>query len=296
MSTILFKLGQLASRHPWRVIGAWLVLACATFALNSQVGGEANDEFRLPGAESQRAVDLLEEKFPAQNPYTSQVVFSRRRARPQPETRALVGSALDEWPHCRTSSRSATRTTPGRPCSARTGCWASATVTFDTSDVELIPLDEAEDAVAAMRDAGLDVEYSGLLGAADAPAEPKSELIGMGVAVVVLVLAFGSLVAMSLPARGGADQPAGRHRHDRPDLGAGPDPQRRHAGRVDARTRASASTTHSSSWPGTGRTSAPTSDCTTPSAGPTPPPDSRSSSPEAPWSWRSPGSSWPASR
>ena len=74
-----------------------------------------------------------------------------------------------------------------------------ATVTFDTSDVELIPLDEAEDAVAAMRDAGLTVEYSGLLGAADAPAEPKSELIGMGVAVVVLVLAFGSLVAMSLP-------------------------------------------------------------------------------------------------
>ena len=50
-----------------------------------------------------------------------------------------------------------------------------------------------------MRDAGLTVEYSGLLGAADAPAEPKSELIGMGVAVVVLVLAFGSLVAMSLP-------------------------------------------------------------------------------------------------
>jgi RND superfamily putative drug exporter len=52
MSTFLFKLGQLASRHPWRVIGAWLVLACAVFALNSQLGGEANDDFRLPGAES----------------------------------------------------------------------------------------------------------------------------------------------------------------------------------------------------------------------------------------------------
>ena len=74
-----------------------------------------------------------------------------------------------------------------------------STVTFDTSDVELAPLDEAEAAVAPMRDAGLTVEYSGLLGDADAPAEPKSELIGMGVAVVVLVLAFGSLVAMSLP-------------------------------------------------------------------------------------------------
>ena len=79
------------------------------------------------------------------------------------------------------------------------GLMGFSTVTFDTSDVERIPLEGAEDAVAGMRDAGLTVEYSGLLGAADAPAEPKSELIGMGVAVVVLVLAFGSLVAMSLP-------------------------------------------------------------------------------------------------
>ncbi len=79
MSTFLFKLGHLASRHPWRIIGAWLVLACATFFLNAQVGGEPNDDFRLPGAESQRAVDLLEDKFPAQNPYTSQIVFSDSR-------------------------------------------------------------------------------------------------------------------------------------------------------------------------------------------------------------------------
>ena len=121
MSTILFKLGQLASRHPWRVIGAWLVIACATFALNSQLGGEANDEFRLPGAESQRAVDLLEEKFPAQNPYTSQVVFSDSEECPERRPGRWSAQRSTSWPHCRTSSRSATRTTPGHRCSARTG-------------------------------------------------------------------------------------------------------------------------------------------------------------------------------
>ena len=199
MSTFLFNLGHFASRHPWRIIGAWLVLACAVFALNSQLGGEANDDFRLPGAESQRAVDLLEEKFPAQNPYNSQIVFSDDEALDRQETRAVVASALEEvagLPHVVAVSDPFD---PRSPMLSPDGLMGFSTVTFDTGDIELVPYDEAEAAVAQMRDAGLTVEYSGYLGYGDAPAEPKSELIGMGVAIVVLVLAFGSLVAMSLP-------------------------------------------------------------------------------------------------
>lgn len=35
MSTFPFQLGHFASRHPWRIIGTWLVLACATFFLSA---------------------------------------------------------------------------------------------------------------------------------------------------------------------------------------------------------------------------------------------------------------------
>ena len=49
------------------------------------------------------------------------------------------------------------------------------------------------------RDAGVQVEYDGGLGYAKGDAEPGSEKIGILVAVVVLAIAFGSLVAMSLP-------------------------------------------------------------------------------------------------
>ena len=198
MSTLLFRLGQLASRHPWRVVAVWLVVAASAFLLDTHAGGEANDTFRLPGAESQQAADLLEEQFPGQNPYTSQVVFAGDELR-DPGARASVEAAVQELaslPHV----VAATNPFDARaPMVSEDGATAFTTLTFDTSDVDAMPFDDAERIVGDLRDAGVQVEYSGLLGAADAPAEPHSELIGMLFAVVVLVIAFGSLVAMSLP-------------------------------------------------------------------------------------------------
>lgn len=75
MTRALYRLGRSAATHPWRVIGAWVLLAVAVVALNRAVGGETSDNFRLPGTESQQAVDLLNDRFPAQAGASGQVVF-----------------------------------------------------------------------------------------------------------------------------------------------------------------------------------------------------------------------------
>ena len=199
MSTLLFKFGHFASRHPWRIIAAWLVVACSAFVLDMQVGGEADDTFTLPGAESQEAQDLLEEQFPSENAYTSQVVFSSEVRLTDPAHRAVVTKAVGQlaaMPHVLAADDPFD---PSAPMLSPDEHIGFTTVTFDTNDIEQISLEEAEEAVAPMVEAGFEVEYSGLLGAVDAPAEPPSELIGMAAAVIILVLAFGSLVAMSLP-------------------------------------------------------------------------------------------------
>jgi len=49
------------------------------------------------------------------------------------------------------------------------------------------------------RDAGIQVEYDGGLGYANVPAGGNSELIGIVMAIFILAIAFGSLIAMSLP-------------------------------------------------------------------------------------------------
>ena len=76
MSKILYRLGKAAARHPWRMIGAWLVIAVAVIGLNVSVGGETSDDFTIPGTEAQQGIDLLDERFPNQGGVSGQIVFA----------------------------------------------------------------------------------------------------------------------------------------------------------------------------------------------------------------------------
>ena len=74
MSSFLGRLGRSCARHPWRTIGAWVLLAVVlgVGAVNAKGYSES---FTIPGTESQHATDLLKERFPAQAGATAQVVL-----------------------------------------------------------------------------------------------------------------------------------------------------------------------------------------------------------------------------
>ena len=65
MSHILYRIGNFAGRHPWRVISAWALLTVTVFTLNAWQGGHYDETFTLPGSESQRAADAIQEALPA---------------------------------------------------------------------------------------------------------------------------------------------------------------------------------------------------------------------------------------
>src|SRR5262249_9446894 len=88
---------------------------------------------------------------------------------------------------------------PRGPTVSRDGETAFATVAFDTQALKSDAYDAADRAVQKARDAGIEVEYDSSLGYAKTPTGGNSEMIGILVAIVVLLVAFGSLVAMSLP-------------------------------------------------------------------------------------------------
>ena len=65
MGKLLYRIGFLTARHPGRTILVWLAVAASVIALNGLWGGEPTNSFDIPGAESQRAVELIEDRSPA---------------------------------------------------------------------------------------------------------------------------------------------------------------------------------------------------------------------------------------
>ena len=199
MSRVLYQIGFFAGRHPWRVIGAWVFIAGAIVMLNVSQGGAYDESFSLPGSESQRAADAIEDRFPQETVYSSNVIFHSQAGLADTDTRAAIEQAVEELadvPHVIAVSspydaRGPTLTDDGRI--------AFATVGFDTQEVGMAEFDAAQEAVQGLRNAGIQVEYDGGLGYADAQAGSNAEMIGILMAIVILAIAFGSLVAMSLP-------------------------------------------------------------------------------------------------
>ena len=65
-----------AARHPWRTIATWVVVLGAVFALAGSGGGGFIDDFSAKGSQSERALRLLEDKFPEATQATALVVFA----------------------------------------------------------------------------------------------------------------------------------------------------------------------------------------------------------------------------
>src|SRR4028119_1785896 len=96
MSHFLYRIGHFAGRHPWRLLMSWVVIAVVAIMLNASYGGESNDDFRLPGAESQRAADAIEERFPQKALYTSNVIFHTDEGLTTPQARDAVAATVTE--------------------------------------------------------------------------------------------------------------------------------------------------------------------------------------------------------
>ncbi|MGK5446034.1 MMPL family transporter [Streptomyces radiopugnans] len=202
MATFLYRVGRWAFRRRRLVSGVWLgVLVLAGVAAAMAPAGQEED-LSMPGTESQKAFDLLDERFPQSNSQGAEarLVFQapdgqRVTAR---ENRAAVEDTLGSLDG---DDQVASVTDPYETGAvSQDGTIAYSTITYTADAVDLTEATKSalEDAASQARDAGLTVEVGG--SALDVEEEPggTTELIGVLVAAVVLVLALGSLVAAGL--------------------------------------------------------------------------------------------------
>ena len=78
MSHALYRLGRLAARRPWAVIGSWLVVSLLVVGASSAFGEKLEDSFGAPGLDSQKATDLLTDAGSDRAGLTAQVVLTPR--------------------------------------------------------------------------------------------------------------------------------------------------------------------------------------------------------------------------
>ncbi|MEU9127913.1 MMPL family transporter [Kitasatospora sp. NPDC048540] len=201
---VLWRLGAWCARHWVIVILVWLVALGGLQAVNRLWGGDYSDDFALPGSQSSKGQAVLQDNDPNIGGYSSPVVMNDTQG-----LGAFTGqigqtvTALQQLPHV-TSVQSplGVPSLPTGPLSAN-GQTGYITVRFDSnpSTFEDAYLDGVDAAVAPLRTAGVDVEYGGALGELARPAadDRTSEAIGFGVAILVLLIGFGSVIAAGLP-------------------------------------------------------------------------------------------------
>src|SRR3954451_11399911 len=132
MSHLLYRIGNFSGRHPWRVMTTWLFVSTAGFMLNSSIGGAPDESFSLPGAESQRAADAIQDRFPQETLYSSNVVFHSEGGLTSPAAKEAVEQAvtqLEDGPHVIAVS---SPYDPRGPTVSEDGQTPFATVVFDT--------------------------------------------------------------------------------------------------------------------------------------------------------------------
>jgi putative drug exporter of the RND superfamily len=82
--------------HPWRVIGSWLGIVVLLVVLVATVGGSLRDEFEIPGSDTQKATDLIEEEFASEQGGVLNLVFAAPEGErlDTPERRAAIQDAV----------------------------------------------------------------------------------------------------------------------------------------------------------------------------------------------------------
>ncbi len=202
MATYLYRLGRIAFGHRRTVLAGWVVLLAVLGGLAAGFGQSANAPLSIPGVESVSATETLQERFPqgTAGGAEARIVFAAPNGEQitspavRREVERTLAAAAAAPQVAAVSDPFATKSV------SPDATVAYATVSYGVQAEQLT--DDARVALLATADqaraSGLEVEFGGEATQAVA-AQSATEGIGVLVALLVLAVTFGSLLAAGLP-------------------------------------------------------------------------------------------------
>ncbi len=179
----------------------WVLIVVGVGAAASSAPTPPAEQFSMPGTESQKAFDLLEEKFPdaGADGATARVVIRAPEGRTITDEKPAIGKLLGELGEAPQVARVADPFAAGTV--SRDGRTAYAVVSYEVAAPDLT--DKAHDALTEAtdraRDGGLTVEAGGDAVPIEQSVSGTGEQAGVLISAIVLFLTFGSVIAAGMP-------------------------------------------------------------------------------------------------
>ena len=199
---MLPRLAAWCYRRRRLVVVAWIVLLVGVNVLAKSAGGDLVKSLSLPGTESQRAFDVMKNDF-KQPGDTGYLVFKAKGSDGVQSPAVFNEIEKTLAPELRKAKHVVSVTTPYEPGGSaffsKDGSIAYAEIQFDvqSNDVPITVANSMRSIVAKANTPSLQVELGGAMFTDQK--QPASEAIGVLAAVLILLVAFGSVLAMGLP-------------------------------------------------------------------------------------------------
>ena len=194
MTRRLARLADIAYRRRGRMVLAWIVATVVLIGLGSSLAGEFHADYNTPGSESKAASEFTKREFSGYSGQEIYVVWKNPQGVDRPATKGQMDaffSQAEKVEHV--GRRGAIRV-------SKDGAIATTTLPLNVPGWE-VKKKQGEELIAAAEDndgAGLQIELGGEpIYAAQEQTSPEG--LGFLGAAIVLLIAFGSLVAAGLP-------------------------------------------------------------------------------------------------
>ena len=203
MAALLYRISTAAFRRRRLVLALWLLAAAAAIACMAAFGGagKINQTFTVPGSQSQQALDRMKQEFPAASGTSAQIVFTAPAGQSvtSPAAERAIAAVLDSAAKAPEVAGVVSPFASGAVSPAHTAAIGQVDYQVTGSDLKTSTLDALTSAAQQAPHGDLAVAVGGPAFSNSAANPGAEDLIGVLVAVLVLTLTFGSLLAAGMP-------------------------------------------------------------------------------------------------
>jgi RND superfamily putative drug exporter len=202
VNLLLEKIAGVAARRHWIFIIAWVVILGGLLGLKHAFSGEYSNNYTISGSNSADGINVLNSTFPQQGGYGGQIVFHAKSGTVAAQQSAVNQSVsnVSKLPDVTKAVSPFASSNSGTVSKDGTIAYANVSWSVNPSSLDTSYLDRLNNATSPATKAGLQVAYGAGAGQIGQQTQDRtSEAIGLSIALILLLIMFGTLIAAGIP-------------------------------------------------------------------------------------------------